>query len=1055
VRVLEGKVWFSQALDRPELEPAKGEGDDAAEKRLLQKHGEAHERRTIDKLKAAGRDVVEIPQDHGRLEAIRLTLEAMREGRGVICQASLEREPFAGVADFLVRAERPSKLRAWSYDVSDAKLARSAKPYFLIQLGCYASMLEAVQGEPPRTLGVVLGTGDTETFRTDDHRFYYASVERAFLEFMQKFAEGARPLPEPGADHRRWKEEAERVLADADHLSLVAGLSKSQIPRLGEVGITTLSALAESDVTHVAGIGDAALARIVEQARMQRDSRGEDRPVYSVVPSDEDEPRTGLATLPPPGDLDVFLDLEGNPLVDGGLEYLWGAAYREEEGEPAYSDWWGHDAAGEKRALEGFIDWACDRWKRDPQMHIYHYAPYEVSAITNLMGRYGTRENEVDDLLRNHVFVDLYRVVRSGVRVGTQSYSLKKIEQLYRDGRDTEVTSGMDSVVRYETWTESEEPRDWRESPILESIREYNKDDCVSTLQLYDWLRERQLESGIEFLAEEEEHELAKPPGPKLLERQQLAEELLAEIPETEDDRKADADRWRVQELLAQLLEFHRREKKPYWWTWFHRRDMTEQERIEDHDCLGGLQRTEKEAGSDGNAALLEYTYQAGQETKLRSGSSCAVAQTGKGTKIHQLDEKARLVTLRIGSRTAHPDERICLIPKDDYPTDPLARSIMDLVQAWRAHPDSIPSALVDFILRRRPRIKGHPGGRLTEKGEEQQDAVVRLVSALDDSTLCIQGPPGSGKTTAAAAAIVALIRDGKSVGVTSNGHKAILNLMQACGKQAGNKLPCVKIGGDDVQEDPFFDECTGAEWVKSGKPDDLLEHYKLLGGTVWAFSNVENALDYLFVDEASQVSLANLVAMARSTRNIVLLGDQMQLSQPIQGSHPGESGRSTLDYFLGEHPTVPDNLGIFLARTWRLHPGICDFVSGAVYEDRLQPGPDNATRVIPVPDTGAELVRRESGIIWLPVKHEGNRQDSPEEVDVIRRVVAELLDRDAPFKRGDREGPLTLADILVVAPYNLQVQQLQAALDPGLRVGTVDKFQHPVDSDSCSTATA
>jgi superfamily I DNA and/or RNA helicase len=179
---------------------------------------------------------------------------------------------------------------------------------------------------------------------------------------------------------------------------------------------------------------------------------------------------------------------------------------------------------------------------------------------------------------------------------------------------------------------------------------------------------------------------------------------------------------------------------------------------------------------------------------------------------------------------------------------------------------------------------------------------------------------------------------------------------------------------------------------------------------------------------------------MAPSARNLVLLGDQMQLGQPLQGSHPGESGKSCLDYLLRDHATVPDGLGLFLGTTWRMHPEVCSFISGAVYEDRLRAEPHTKNRRIVAARDGR--IGRAAGLMFVPVEHRGNRQASPEEVDAVAALVDELRRARHTGKDGADLGALTLDDILVVAPYNHQVRLLKERLGPDARAGTIDKFQ-------------
>ena len=227
-----------------------------------------------------------------------------------------------------------------------------------------------------------------------------------------------------------------------------------------------------------------------------------------------------------------------------------------------------------------------------------------------------------------------------------------------------------------------------------------------------------------------------------------------------------------------------------------------------------------------------------------------------------------------------------------------------------------------------------------------------------------------------------------------------------------------------------------------------------MAGGTAWLFSRLEwtGALDYLFIDEAGQVPLANAVAMARSAGNLVLLGDQMQLEHPVQGSHPGDAGLSVLQYVLKDtslsvpdapilHAVVPPDLGLFLGGSRRMHPSICRFISESIYEARLTSHSDCRRQRIEANQAQRHLIRKEAGIVLSPVEHEGNVQQSDEEIARVLAIYRELLGRLYMDSRGDTR-PLALEDFLFIAPYNAQVRALQDMLPAGARVGSVDKFQ-------------
>ena len=415
-------------------------------------------------------------------------------GREVLYQATLAHAGFAGIADFVVRVPGASSLGDFHYEVWDAKLARRAKPTHALQLCAYAEMLEALQGRRPAYADVVLSTG-RQRLRIDDFFAFYTDLRGAFLGAMERFDPGSPPSPNAGAEHRGWQEAAERWLEERDDLSRVAHLTQLQARRLAAAGIASLGALADSSLSRVAGIEDRVLVRLREQAALQRESAGRVPPRYRVLGEAEVAEGRGLALLPPASAGDLVLDLEGDPLEMGGLEYLWGTAWREPDGRFVYAAQWAHDRAEERAALIALFDALQLRRAQHPDLHVYHYGSYELFALKRLAAREGVGEEVVDALLRAEVFVDLYPIVRHGVRVGEPAYSLKNVERLVRPARVGEVASGMESVAVYDAWRESGEDATPQKSPLLERIRHYNEEDCRSTLELAHWLRERQSEA--------------------------------------------------------------------------------------------------------------------------------------------------------------------------------------------------------------------------------------------------------------------------------------------------------------------------------------------------------------------------------------------------------------------------------------------------------------------------------------------------------------------------------------------------------------------------------
>lgn len=1014
-----------------------------AELDLIARKGTEHEKAFLAALKQQGQNVIECPSDGTARER---TLAAMTEGAQVIYQACLQMESWGGFADFLIKLGGASKFGAYHYEVWDTKLARSAKPYFLVQLCAYADMLEDIQGIRPKQVEVVLGEKESGIenrlrFTTDKFYYYYRELKRTFTQYQKKIDLKIPPHPGDSAGCGRWSNYAEEVLLASDDVACVARINRRQARRLRDAGITTMNDLASTKKDYVTGITADIFNRHKRQASLQLGSRGKDIPLFEFVRPTEIDPRRGLAILPPGSREDVFFDMEGYPLAIGGLEYLFGAVY-ENAGKLEFIDWWAHDNIGEKLAFEQFIDWLFARWKQDPSMHVYHYASYEVHAMGRLAGKYATREYKVDQLLRNGVFVDLYTIVRQGLRVGTPSYSLKEIEKLYLKRRTGDVTTAGGSVIAYQRWLDAPDGTTWQDSKMLREIRDYNKVDCESTFELRKWLADQQNSEHIQFLPKPQpETTDERPENSENVEHPStaLANELLKQVAEGKVQPKERAE---IQKLLAWLLDFHWREARPIFWRMFDRHDMTEQELIDDLDCLGAMQRTNTAKSPIKKSWGFEYKFDPNQDTKLHIGSRCYFAHDlSAKCEITAFDSGNGILQIKLGPTAAQPPSSLSLIPDEYVRAKPIPTAIVRFVEAW-SKGIPVSRAVEDLLFRRHPRVKGHSGGPLVP-GSATVAQIVDIATRLDESALFIQGPPGTGKTFTAAAIIVSLLSQGKSVGITSNSHKAILNAMYAvirAAQKIGKKFTLIKVGGED--DDPLI-KSGQLSYTETKLEPSCIQPGVVVGGTAWLFSRdaLVNKFDYLIVEEAGQMALANVVATSQSAKNLILVGDQMQLAQPIQGSHPGESGTSALDYLLQGKATVPPEFGIFLDLTWRMHPHICSFISDAVYDGRLKPHPDNKNQEIRCADPKNASFRRTCGVAFVEVPHEFRSQSSDEEVEAIQKIVDELIGRCIVDRAGQQRA-LQLQDILIVAPYNMQVRLLKGRLGNDAKIGSVDKFQ-------------
>jgi uncharacterized protein len=560
----------------------------------------------------------------------------------------------------------------------------------------------------------------------------------------------------------------------------------------------------------------------------------------------------------------------------------------------------------------------------------------------------------------------------------------------------------------------------------------YNKDDCRSTLLLRDWLLTHRPASVEWFTAKPQRDETTVDSrSEKIREHEEgLARRRDALLAGVLDDpaRWGQDDHLRV--LVSDLLDFHRRADKPGWWAMYARQDMTDEELIEDAECLGGLARmTDNPAVAIKRSSVHAFAFPE-QETKLRVGVGCRRTDTTQSLgEIVALDERLRTIGIKIGNGKEVPDA-VSIGPEGPIKNEALRDAV------WR-FADSIVEgegkfAAVRALLRKDPPTFRNRG----------RNASLTRISALDDSYLFIQGPPGAGKTTTGAQLIVGLLRQGKRVGVTSNSHKVINNLLRAVEERAGEErfaLRGVKRSSKRDPESAFAGRSIGDVYSN----DDVIKaDARLIAGTAWLFADpqFEAQIDYLFVDEAGQVSLANLVAMGTAARNVVLLGDQMQLGQPSQGVHPGRSGESTLEYLLDGQATVSEERGIFLGTTWRMHEDVCRFISEAVYDGRLAPEPDNQQQRLVLNGSAHEALRP-TGIRFVGVEHDGCKQRSEPEAAVVKAIFDSLLAQAYVDKRGEQRR-MTSDNVLVVAPYNAQVNLLKSMLPDGARVGTIDKFQ-------------
>ena len=447
------------------------------------------------------------------------------------------------------------------------------------------------------------------------------------------------------------------------------------------------------------------------QAELQLRGRETGTHLYELL---DDEEERGFRLLPAPDHGDVWLDLEGHPFYEParGLEFLFGYCYRDDAGEVRYEALWARDRDGERRVFERFVDWLVERRRRYPGLHVYHYAAYERTALTRLMGEHGTREHEVDDLLRGEVLVDLYRIVRQSLRASTSSYSIKAIEALYGFTRDAEVKGGDDAVVSFETWLET------GDESLLAEVERYNEEDCRSTYELHEWLLS--IRPGDVPWREPPEK---RPPKEETVAwdvaRAALRERLLAGTEEGDPRR-----------LLGHLVEYHQREARPQWWAWFRWPQLDEDELIRDRTAIGGLRWDGAPPEVEGQSHAYRLTFPP-QEHKLPGRAFDPSTQKAFRVKV---DDDHGVVTLFRGIERVEEPLPLGLTPGGPIGDKVKREALFRFASAYADGQLEAYPALTALLERRPPEVRLEPDP-------------VAAVRTLGESYLFVQGPPGSGKT--------------------------------------------------------------------------------------------------------------------------------------------------------------------------------------------------------------------------------------------------------------------------------------------------------------------
>jgi predicted RecB family nuclease len=1009
---------------------------------VIQELGLRHEAAYLEFLRDKGIAITDLRAIDNDASSLLETRRCMNAGAELIAQGTLQAGRWFGRPDVLRKVAKPSRLGDWSYEAYDCKLACETKATTILQLALYSALLAEIQGSEPEFMHVVPPgkNFEAESYRLAEYAAYYRYV-RARLEKFCDDGQGDGTYPEPCAHCEicRWFRECDGKRRADDHLSLVAGITRLQRDQLERWDTPTMRQLAVFPIPlreRPAHGSKESYERVREQARVQVEGRAQEQPVHELLTVEEAK---GFCKLPAPSRLDVFFDLESDAFAfDGGLQYLFGFVCNDRHGGLVYESKWSFTPAEERQAFEWTVDEIMRKWAEDPAMHVYHFGAHEPSTLKALMGRYATREDEVDRMLRAGLFVDLHTICKQAVRASVEEYSLKALEVFHGFARNVALPDAGTARRQIEHWLELASEDELPEK-LKTTVGGYNEDDCRSTAALRDWLE------GERRKIEERGTNIPRPvagdgaPSEELDERQKLlaalVSELCAGVPENPEERSGDqAGRW----MLAQLLDWHRRENKATWWEGFRLADLDDDQLLDERAGLAGLQFL-KRLEMKRQIPVDRYAFEK-QETEIRAEAEL-YHRGDKFGSVVAIDAVNRTIDIKKTKKTA--DLRPTGVYAWDQPikTNKHAGALMRIGEWVRDHGVDAAGpyrAARDLLLRKAPRLKA--GDVRAKIGERALDAARRVAANLDHSVFAIQGPPGSGKTYSGARMICALAKQGKKIGITAFTHKVIRKVLEEVVDAArDDKIAGIKCmqRSDDEEPTPEIaiaeDNDEAIEALQYGRAN-------VLGGTSWLWTEPDafEALDVLFIDEAGQMALADVIAVSQAAKNLVLIGDPQQLERPLKGSHPPGAEKSAMEHLLGQHKTIPDGMGLLLPTTHRMHPKICAFTSELFYEGRL--AAENFTQFQVIEGhpwlSGA-------GLWFVPVAHQGNRNSSAEEVEAIANIVESLRQPGVVWYRSTGNcSPLKLEDILVVAPYNAQVFDLLTRLPEGVPVGTVDKFQ-------------
>jgi len=959
----------------------------------------------------------------------------------VIVQPSFKRDQFIGRADFLI-FDKDQNL----FEVMDAKLAKQVKPEFLLQVCGYSWMLasDEYQGDLPKYGWFYLGDEKNVNFKLSEYYKFFIDLKEEFLEAVNNYSLDTIPVPKKWENFEEFSESADKYWKDNKKLELIADISSRQIEILEKNGYTKIDQIPTIKEQSFSKLSSETLDKIKRQANAQLISTDTD--THIELRNEEESIHQLHSLLPEEQPGDIYFDLEGYPFADitseYTMEYLYGVVYKDENEKLCFKDdLWADNDAEEKVIFSKFVKWVEERIKKYPNLRIYHYAHYEKTSLVKSAQKFGIHEIEIDKWLIEGRLVDLYQVVRKSFIVGKDSYSLKRIEEVAGYTRELDLNSGIDSIYYFERYLNSNDLS--LKNKLKDEILMYNKDDCLATEVVCNWLRKQKKNYPYNFTVPEIKEDIPKKSDLELLEIETKINNLQI--------KKYDKE---ILEYISTIPGYYRREERVRYQEYFRLKNLPIDDKINDSSSFGLLSLLRQPELLDGKYLL---TYECHDDTfkKLKLGDEIVLflntslfeekELTGNIIEINSSPFSFKISISENYLKEILDVEGDLVLNNPTGIIQPYPRNFRRVANNSKKRLINICNYLIEnkeLPLLVENILKNEPQKILIDLNLNDIDSkgIFNIAKKLEKTHLTIQGPPGTGKSTIMGEVIYKLFKEGKKIGIAAPSYFSALNLVKKVVPHLSEEEKVLFYHTSDSQDlIDALESTPKIEIYKSSKMSkEKLKSFNVIASYTHKFAReeFENHFDYLVIDEVGQVPMATTLSLCHATKNLLLIGDHNQLPQVINGSHPNNNSLSTMEYLIDGDETVSKDKGLFLGTTFRMHKDVNKFISKYFYDDLLRNHDITNSRTL----NHSRTEIQSTGIQFIPVHHTGNTQSSIEEVEKVEEIINELLNSSVSIEGEERK--LSEDDVLIVSPYNSQVYELRKKLGEKFRVGTVDKFQ-------------